>query len=235
MEKYQQNYHHGQRNDAEWSATLRCSNIINKIGHEHQGPRFIKILERLDHLARHVMMMNDSVWWQTKNYHNNCLLFKEIIPRTWHVLVCVHACECSLCGLWEQGRQMEDLCLVDIECTIALYRTVWIRVGAALLIICDFFFFQQQNNCMRIKILGDCYYCVSGLPEARPNHAACCVEMGLDMIDAIAWVLFACLFICVFFPSDDHFHKCSFHTPHNEIHNTMRELGKTCELSLLFL
>ncbi|GFO36851.1 adenylate cyclase, partial [Plakobranchus ocellatus] len=46
----------------------------------------------------------------------------------------------------------------------------------------------KQNNCMRIKILGDCYYCVSGLPEARPNHASCCVEMGLDMIDAIASV-----------------------------------------------
>ncbi|CAE1271024.1 ADCY1 [Acanthosepion pharaonis] len=43
----------------------------------------------------------------------------------------------------------------------------------------------KNNNCLRIKILGDCYYCVSGLPEARPDHAKCCVEMGLDMIDAI--------------------------------------------------
>ncbi|XP_064647908.1 adenylate cyclase type 5-like [Lineus longissimus] len=46
----------------------------------------------------------------------------------------------------------------------------------------------QENHCLRIKILGDCYYCVSGLPEARPDHAHCCVEMGLDMIDAIALV-----------------------------------------------
>jgi class 3 adenylate cyclase len=38
---------------------------------------------------------------------------------------------------------------------------------------------------MRIKILGDCYYCVSGLPEPRPDHAKCAVEMGLDMIEAI--------------------------------------------------
>lgn len=53
-----------------------------------------------------------------------------------------------------------------------------------------FLLLSQLNNCMRIKILGDCYYCVSGLPEARPNHAACCVEMGLDMIDAIAYVFF---------------------------------------------
>ncbi|GAB1599505.1 uncharacterized protein LOC115219753, partial [Argonauta hians] len=46
----------------------------------------------------------------------------------------------------------------------------------------------KNNNCLRIKILGDCYYCVSGLPEARPDHAKCCVEMGLDMIDAICKV-----------------------------------------------
>ncbi|KAL8615130.1 hypothetical protein ACOMHN_054499 [Nucella lapillus] len=46
----------------------------------------------------------------------------------------------------------------------------------------------KNNHCLRIKILGDCYYCVSGLPESRPDHAHCCVEMGLDMIDAIACV-----------------------------------------------
>ncbi|CAH0401852.1 unnamed protein product [Chilo suppressalis] len=45
-----------------------------------------------------------------------------------------------------------------------------------------------EHHCLRIKLLGDCYYCVSGLPEARDDHAKCCVEMGLDMIDAIARV-----------------------------------------------
>lgn len=44
----------------------------------------------------------------------------------------------------------------------------------------------QENHCLRIKILGDCYYCVSGLPEARADHAHCCVEMGVDMIEAIS-------------------------------------------------
>ena len=24
-----------------------------------------------------------------------------------------------------------------------------------------------EDNCLRIKLLGDCYYCVSGLPVAR--------------------------------------------------------------------
>ena len=44
---------------------------------------------------------------------------------------------------------------------------------------------RQANNCLRIKILGDCYYCVSGLYDNRPDHAVCCVEMGLQMIEVI--------------------------------------------------
>uniref|UniRef100_A0A6Q2XNF5 Adenylate cyclase type 5 n=1 Tax=Esox lucius TaxID=8010 RepID=A0A6Q2XNF5_ESOLU len=46
----------------------------------------------------------------------------------------------------------------------------------------------RQLHCMRSSILGDCYYCVSGLPEARADHASCCVEMGVDMIEAISLV-----------------------------------------------
>ncbi|EPQ16466.1 Adenylate cyclase type 7 [Myotis brandtii] len=44
------------------------------------------------------------------------------------------------------------------------------------------------NECMRIKILGDCYYCVSGLPVSLPTHARNCVKMGLDMCEAIKQV-----------------------------------------------
>uniref|UniRef100_G3NF97 Adenylate cyclase type 6 n=1 Tax=Gasterosteus aculeatus aculeatus TaxID=481459 RepID=G3NF97_GASAC len=47
---------------------------------------------------------------------------------------------------------------------------------------------STENHCLRIKILGDCYYCVSGLPEPRADHAHCCVEMGVDMIEAISLV-----------------------------------------------
>ncbi|XP_033754490.1 adenylate cyclase type 2-like isoform X1 [Pecten maximus] len=43
----------------------------------------------------------------------------------------------------------------------------------------------EKNQCMRIKILGDCYYCVCGLPIPNPNHAINCVSMGLKMIEAI--------------------------------------------------
>ncbi|XP_029464377.1 adenylate cyclase type 7 isoform X4 [Rhinatrema bivittatum] len=46
----------------------------------------------------------------------------------------------------------------------------------------------KENECMRIKILGDCYYCVSGLPVSLPNHARNCVKMGLDMCEAIKQV-----------------------------------------------
>ena len=42
-----------------------------------------------------------------------------------------------------------------------------------------------QSNCEKISTLGDCYYCVSGCPEPREDHAANCVEMGLSMISAI--------------------------------------------------
>ncbi|KHN76453.1 Adenylate cyclase type 1 [Toxocara canis] len=46
----------------------------------------------------------------------------------------------------------------------------------------------QKLQCMRIKFLGDCYYCVSGMPVNRPNHADMCVVMGLEMIKTIKQV-----------------------------------------------
>ncbi|XP_034383026.1 adenylate cyclase type 8 [Cyclopterus lumpus] len=43
----------------------------------------------------------------------------------------------------------------------------------------------DEHHCLRIKILGDCYYCVSGVPEPQRAHARHCVELGLDMISTI--------------------------------------------------
>eukprot|EP00800_Vazella_pourtalesii_P006923 TRINITY_DN1911_c0_g1_i7.p1 TRINITY_DN1911_c0_g1~~TRINITY_DN1911_c0_g1_i7.p1 ORF type:complete len:831 (+),score=170.21 TRINITY_DN1911_c0_g1_i7:1173-3665(+) len=43
----------------------------------------------------------------------------------------------------------------------------------------------KNNNCLRIKILGDCYYCVSGVPDPISDHADNCVKMGLDMCNTI--------------------------------------------------
>jgi hypothetical protein len=39
--------------------------------------------------------------------------------------------------------------------------------------------------------LGDCYYCVSGVPLPDPKHALNSVKMGLDMINLIKDVRFA--------------------------------------------
>ncbi|KAK6758426.1 hypothetical protein RB195_015943 [Necator americanus] len=49
----------------------------------------------------------------------------------------------------------------------------------------------QKLQCMRIKFLGDCYYCVSGMPVNRPNHADMCVVMGLEMIKTIKQIRLA--------------------------------------------
>lgn len=46
----------------------------------------------------------------------------------------------------------------------------------------------QNNHCLRIKILGDCYYCVSGLYDSRADHAVCAVKMGMQMIEVIRFV-----------------------------------------------
>lgn len=43
----------------------------------------------------------------------------------------------------------------------------------------------EDTHCEKISTLGDCYYCVAGCPEPRTDHAYCCVEMGLGMIQAI--------------------------------------------------
>lgn len=47
---------------------------------------------------------------------------------------------------------------------------------------------MQKYQQLRIKILGDCYYCISGAPVERPDHAVLCVHMGLSMVKAIKWV-----------------------------------------------
>ncbi|XP_053327307.1 adenylate cyclase type 9 [Spea bombifrons] len=43
----------------------------------------------------------------------------------------------------------------------------------------------EETRCEKISTLGDCYYCVAGCPEPRADHAYCCIEMGLGMIEAI--------------------------------------------------
>ncbi|KYN07797.1 PREDICTED: adenylate cyclase type 3 [Cyphomyrmex costatus] len=47
---------------------------------------------------------------------------------------------------------------------------------------------SERYEQMRIKILGDCYYCISGAPIERPDHAVLCVYMGLSMVEAIKYI-----------------------------------------------
>ncbi|XP_053981903.1 adenylate cyclase type 3 [Hylaeus volcanicus] len=47
---------------------------------------------------------------------------------------------------------------------------------------------SERYEQLRIKILGDCYYCISGAPVERSDHAVLCVYMGLSMVDAIKYV-----------------------------------------------
>ncbi|XP_077187821.1 adenylate cyclase type 3 [Paroedura picta] len=46
----------------------------------------------------------------------------------------------------------------------------------------------QRYHQLRIKILGDCYYCICGLPDYREDHAVCSILMGLAMVEAISYV-----------------------------------------------
>ncbi|CAO1336896.1 unnamed protein product [Diamesa serratosioi] len=46
----------------------------------------------------------------------------------------------------------------------------------------------EKYQQLRIKILGDCYYCISGAPIERKDHAVLCVHMGLSMVKAIKYV-----------------------------------------------
>lgn len=47
---------------------------------------------------------------------------------------------------------------------------------------------SEENDVLRIKFLGDCYCCVSGVPKETPSHARNCVELGLQMITIIGRV-----------------------------------------------
>ena len=73
------------------------------------------------------------------------------------------------------------------------------RPNRPVIIYCtnsSFIICLKVNDCMRIKTLGDCYCCVSGMPVSRPNHAENVVKTGLQMVTAIKYVLLIWL-ICL--------------------------------------
>ena len=44
-------------------------------------------------------------------------------------------------------------------------RNFWKSLGTVPSINYYFYLYVKDHNCMRIKILGDCYYCVAGVPK----------------------------------------------------------------------
>ncbi|ELU09975.1 hypothetical protein CAPTEDRAFT_22108, partial [Capitella teleta] len=46
----------------------------------------------------------------------------------------------------------------------------------------------SETHCVRVRLHGDGYFAVCGVPDARPDHAKCCVELGLDMTHVIGMV-----------------------------------------------
>lgn len=71
---------------------------------------------------------------------------------------------------------------------------------------------------MRIKILGDCYYCVSGVPEPERAHARYCVEMGLAMIITIRYATVT--------PTDSTVFSYLLQTEINALTNSLLTLNK---------
>ncbi|KAG2467773.1 ADCY3 cyclase, partial [Polypterus senegalus] len=67
---------------------------------------------------------------------------------------------------------------------------------------------------LRIKILGDCYYCICGLPDYRDDHAACSIMMGLAMVEAISRV---------------HISQSTLECLHGEFEVEPGEGGKRCD------
>nr|XP_054767582.1 adenylate cyclase type 5-like [Lytechinus pictus] len=92
--------------------------------------------------------------------------------------------------IYIQRHQDVSILFADIEGFTKLSSTCTAQELVKLLneLFARFDRLAQENHCLRIKILGDCYYCVSGLPDPRPDHGHCCVEMGLDMIEAISLI-----------------------------------------------
>nr|XP_033340223.1 adenylyl cyclase X E-like isoform X1 [Megalopta genalis] len=96
-----------------------------------------------------------------------------------------------------KGRPHSDLCVETHNNVSILYAdvvnfsglTVTLPVRKLVETLNDLFGSfdeaSERHNVLRIKFLGDCYYCVSGVPTPNSQHAKSCVDLGLDMIKII--------------------------------------------------
>lgn len=74
---------------------------------------------------------------------------------------------------------------IIINRTLEFKQTTVFAIKSFQSIFIALFIHLQKYHQLRIKILGDCYYCISGANIERPDHAALCVHMGLSMVKAI--------------------------------------------------
>ncbi|EZA60062.1 Adenylate cyclase type, partial [Ooceraea biroi] len=101
------------------------------------------------------------------------------------------------CPLPKGGRPNSDLCVETHNNVSILYAdvvnfsglTVTLPIRKLVETLNDLFGSfdeaSERHNVLRIKFLGDCYYCVSGVPTPNSQHAKSCVDLGLDMIRII--------------------------------------------------
>nr|XP_015207213.1 PREDICTED: adenylate cyclase type 8-like isoform X1 [Lepisosteus oculatus] len=88
---------------------------------------------------------------------------------------------------WVGYPLLQGILFADIKGFTALSMTLSAQELVRILneLFGRFDHLTEERHCMRIKILGDCYYCVSGVPKPQSTHARCCVEMGLAMINTL--------------------------------------------------
>ncbi|MGH0150080.1 UNVERIFIED_CONTAM: hypothetical protein FKN15_019181 [Acipenser sinensis] len=154
-------------------------------------PRHVAMEMKADINAKQEDMMFHKIYIQK---HDNERLLLSVLPR--HVAMEMKADinakqeDMMFHKIYIQKHDNVSILFADIEgfTSLASQCTAQELVMTLNELFARFDKLAAENHCLRIKILGDCYYCVSGLPEARADHAHCCVEMGVDMIEAISLV-----------------------------------------------
>ncbi|GFV81625.1 adenylate cyclase type 2 [Trichonephila clavipes] len=85
--------------------------------------------------------------------------------------------------------ELEVACLPKADIVNSMLLAASLKVSDLVATLNDLFGrfdeMAEKNGCMRIKLLGDCYYCVSGISDKSPRHADNSVVTGLAMIDII--------------------------------------------------
>ena len=56
--------------------------------------------------------------------------------------------------------------------TMVTLMTLMMTLMTLMMMVIRFDKLAADENCLRIKLLGDCYYCVSGLPVARSGSSS---------------------------------------------------------------